>query len=219
PAAKSCAAAPPRNAIRTTALIINSLIIVCSPRGAKISDLLPPALFDHHPCRLQQRERDEANHRRDRHEQWIVHFPEEENCQRRHRDESGQPIADCDLSEQNAGAQDRSDRRAISALYEALDIRIASVTQQKRGGHQHEDEGREKDSDRRDERSPKTGDQIANKGRGDHHRAGADHSDRNSDEKLAQTEAAIPSQEPMLEEGYDHKATAEGERTSFEEEE
>src|SRR5215510_11041112 len=52
------------------------------------------------------------------------------------------------LSEQNAGAEDRSDRRAISALYEALDIGIASVTCQKRGGHQHEDEGREKDSDR-----------------------------------------------------------------------
>src|SRR5215813_10918954 len=59
---------------------------------------------------------------------------------------SQSPMAIC--SEQDAGAQDRSDRGAIGTPYEALDIGIASVTRQKRGGHQHEDEGREKDSDR-----------------------------------------------------------------------
>src|SRR5262249_44514429 len=104
------------------------------------------------------------------------------------------------------------------ALHEALDIGIASVTSEKRGGHQHEDEGREKDSDRRDERSPKAGDQVANEGRGDHHRAGADHPDRNSDQKLPRIEPAVFSHEPLLEEWHDHEAAAEGERASFEKE-
>src|SRR5262249_34619798 len=135
--------------------------------------------------------------------------------QRRRRDESGQPVADGDLSEQGAGAQDRSDRGAIGTLYEALDIGIASVTRQKRGGHQHEDEGREKDSNRRDERSPEAGDRVTNEGRGDHHGARADHPDRNRDEKLPRIEPAVFSHEPLLEEGHDHKATAERERAGL----
>jgi len=88
-----------------------------------------------------------------------------------------------------------------------------SVTRQKRGGHQHEDEGREKDSDRRDERSPEAGDRVANEGRSDHHRAGADHPYRNSDQKLARIEPAVFSHKPLL----DHEATAEGERAGLKE--
>src|SRR6516164_6136473 len=211
-------AATPRTAAPMTAPII-ILSGSCGPPSdacaiARIAD----ELFEHHPCRLQQRECDEANHGSHRYEQWIVHFPEEQNRQRRHRDESGQPVADGDLSEQDAGAQDRSDRGAIGTLYEALDIGIASVMREKRGGHQHEDEGWEKDSDRRDERSPKAGDQVANEGGGDHHRAGADHPDRNRDEELPRIEPAIFSHEPLLEEWHDHEAAAERERTGLEKE-
>jgi hypothetical protein len=59
--------------------------------------------FDHDPCRLQQWECDEADH--SRYDPRVIHVPPEQSCHRR-RDESSQPVADGDLSEQDAGAQD-----------------------------------------------------------------------------------------------------------------
>jgi hypothetical protein len=84
--------------------------------------------------------------------------------------------------------------------------------------HQNQDERRQEDADRRDHGTPEAGDQVTDEGRGDHHRAGADHADRHGDEELALVEPAILLHQPLLEERHDDQPAAESERAGLEEE-
>ena len=84
-------------------------------------------LFDHHPCRLQQRIGDQADHRRGGDQKRVVHFPAEQDRERSHADQRRQPVANGDAAEQDAGAEDGSDRGRIGAADKALDIRVRSV--------------------------------------------------------------------------------------------
>jgi hypothetical protein len=60
-----------------------------------------------------------------------------------------------------------------------------------RRGDQDEDERGEKNPDRRSELPQEAPDDIADKGRRDDNRAGADHIDRDGDEELALIEPAV----------------------------
>ena len=110
--------------------------------------LSPSFLFDHHPCRLEQWERDQADQSSCGDEQGIADLPSERNGKGRNTDSHGQPIADRYSPQQDAGAEDGPDRGRIGSLDETLNIRIATMPREHRCRHEHEKEGREEDSDR-----------------------------------------------------------------------
>ena len=66
----------------------------------------PSVLSDHHPCRLQQWEGDQADQSSCGDEQGIADLPSEQNSKGRNTDRHGQPIADRNSPEQDAGAED-----------------------------------------------------------------------------------------------------------------
>ena len=72
-------------------------------------------------------------------------------------DERGQPIADGDASEQEAGAKYGSDRRRIGAAHKALNIGVRSVAREDRRDGQDQNEGRKEDADGRNQGAPKAG--------------------------------------------------------------
>src|SRR6266699_1970761 len=74
------------------------------------------ALLHEDPFRLEQWERNERNDRRGGHEQGIADLPAEQDHEAPERDERGEPVADRNLSEQDAGTEDRADGRGVSAL-------------------------------------------------------------------------------------------------------
>ena len=161
----------------------------------------PSFLFHHHPCRLQQRERDQADQSSCRDEQGIADLPSEQNGKGSNTDSHGQPIADRDSPEQDAGAEDGPDRGRIGALDEALNIRIAAMPREHRRRHEHEKERREENSDRRDEGAPEACHQITDEGGGDDHRAGADHADCDRDQELPLVEPPVFLHEPLSRNG------------------
>src|SRR5579872_6403387 len=148
-------------------------------------------LLDHHPGWLQQRISYQADHRCGGDQQRIVDLPAEQHRERAEADQRGEPIADGDAAEQNAGAENGADRCRIGAVHKTLNVGIGAVSCQDRRRHQDKDEGRKENAEGGDERAPETGDQIADEGRGDHHRAGADHADRDRDQKLALIQPAV----------------------------
>jgi hypothetical protein len=76
------------------------------------------------PPTLEQRIGDEAIAAVAGNEERIVHFEAEQHRKRRHADQRGEPIADGDAAEQDAGAEDGTDRRRIGAADETLDVRV-----------------------------------------------------------------------------------------------
>ena len=65
---------------------------------------------------MHQRERDHSNHGGDRHQQGIADFPSEQHRQGHYDDQEGQPIPDRNASEENARAQDGTDRSGVAPL-------------------------------------------------------------------------------------------------------
>src|SRR5579859_1054429 len=175
-------------------------------------------LLDHHPGWLQQRISYQADHRGGGDQQRIVDLPAEQHRERAEADQRGEPIADGDAPEQDAGAENRSDGRRVGAAHETLDVRIGAVPCQDRRRPQDEDERRKENTDGRNQRAPETGEQITDEGRGDHHRAGTDHADRHRDQELPLIQPAVLLHQALLEERHDDKAAAKGERTGLEEE-
>jgi hypothetical protein len=80
--------------------------------------LSPGFLFDHHPCRQQQRERNQADQSSRGDEQRIADLPSDQNGKGRDTDRQGQPIADRNSPEQDAGAKDGSDGGRLGAFDE-----------------------------------------------------------------------------------------------------
>ncbi len=183
----------------------------CRPRIADNDAML----VNHHPGRLQHRKCDQADHRGCRDQERIADLPAEQNGERDHPDQGGQPVADRDASEQDTGAEDGSDRCRVRAFDESLDIGIAAMAGQQRRGDQHQQERRQENADGRDQGAPESRDQIADKGRGDHNGSGADHADRDGDQELALIEPAELLDQSLLEERHDHEAAAEGERAAL----
>src|SRR5260221_11478968 len=70
-----------------------------------------PDLVHHHPPRLQDRIRDQTDDRGRGDQERIAHLPAEQHGERDDADQRRQPVADRDLSKQDAGAQDRANRR------------------------------------------------------------------------------------------------------------
>src|ERR1700684_1277908 len=84
-------------------------------------------LMHHHPARLQDWIGEEADDRGRCDKKRVADLPAEQQRQGNDPDRCGQPIADRNASEQDARAQNRSDRGGIGALDEALHIGIAAV--------------------------------------------------------------------------------------------
>src|SRR5712691_6650438 len=118
-------------------------------------------LFHEYPFRLEQRERDEPDDRRRRHEQRIVDLPAEEDDEAHERHQRGEPVADGDLPQQDAGAEDGADGGGVGALDEALDVRVLTIAPQDGRDDEDEQERRQEDSDRRGHRSPEPVDERA----------------------------------------------------------
>src|SRR5437762_10628503 len=108
-------------------------------------------LFDEHPFGLEQRERDEPDDRCCGHEQGIADLPAEQNREAPERDERGEPVADRNLSEQDAGTEDRADSGGVGALDEALHVCVRSVSDEDRRHDQDQEKGWQEDADRRHE--------------------------------------------------------------------
>src|ERR1700730_4075655 len=130
------AAATPASTSRTTHKFFSTRSLLGSTSMGEA--LSPCFLFDHHPCRLQQRERDQADQSGSGDEQRIADPPSEQNGKGRDTDRHGQPIADRNLPEQDAGAEDGPDCGRIGAFDEALNIRIAAMPRQDWRCHKHE---------------------------------------------------------------------------------
>src|ERR1700688_1766336 len=92
-------------------------------------------LSDHHPCRLQQGIRDQANHRRHGNEKRVADLPTEENGERDKADEGREPVANGNATEQHAGSEYGPDRGCEGSPDEAFDVRVGAVAQQERGGY------------------------------------------------------------------------------------
>ena len=86
-----------------------------------------PRLPHHHPCRLKEREGDQADDRCGGDQHGVADLPAEQDAERRETNERRQPIADRDPAEQDACPENGSDRRRIGALYEALDVRVRAM--------------------------------------------------------------------------------------------
>ena len=111
-------------------------------------------LFDKHPGWLQKGIGYQTNDRSHRHQGRVIDLPTKQHAERREADQGGQPVAHGDPGEQDAGAEDRADRRRIGAPGEALHVRIAAATQQQRRRDQDVEKRRQEDADSRGERPP-----------------------------------------------------------------
>src|SRR5215470_16651042 len=175
-------------------------------------------LFDINPAGLQQREGDQTNHSGRCDEKRVADLEAEQDCEAAKSHEHGEPIADRDLAEQNARAEDRADGGGIGALYKSFDIRIGAMPDQDRSDNQDQQERRKKYTDGRDERAPEPGHEIAYKGGGDDDGTGTDHADRHRHQKLASVEPAGLLHQPFFEKGHYHETAAESEASGFEKE-
>src|SRR5215470_11737536 len=160
-------------------------------------------LFDINPAGLQQREGDQTNHSGRCDEKRVADLEAEQDCKAAKSHEYGEPIADRDLAEQNARAEDRADGGGIGALYKPFDIRIGAMPDQDRSDDQDQQERGQKYTDGRDERAPETGHEIADKGGRDDDRTGADHANRDCDKELASVEPTRLLHQPLFEKGHD----------------
>src|SRR5690242_943828 len=100
--------------------------------------LLSMDLLDHHPGRLQQWEGDKPNTGRNGKEQGIAHLPAEQDAERSDTDQGGQPIANGNAPEQNAGTQNGADGSAVGALDEPL--QVGTIAMASDNGCRDEDE-------------------------------------------------------------------------------
>src|SRR5215468_10452304 len=175
-------------------------------------------LFDIDPAGLQQREGDQTNDRGHSDKQRVADLETEQDREAANSHEYGKPIADRDLAEQNARAEDRADGGGIGALYKSFDTRIGAVPDQDGSDNQNQQERGEKYTYGRDERAPEPGDEIAYKGGGDDDGTGADHADRHRHQKLASVDPARLLHQPFFEKGHDDETAAESETSGFEKE-
>src|SRR5207245_9579579 len=108
-----------RRAARSTTVNSNLLLISESSLKCDSPSLEPtqalPLLYED-PRRFQDRKGDKAHDRRYGHEKGVDHFPAQEHEQADDRDEPREPVADRDLSEQDARPEYRPDRRRVSAI-------------------------------------------------------------------------------------------------------
>src|ERR1700722_1357514 len=204
---------PPRRRRRYLGLMAGRLGRPRKPRESVIG-----RLFYHPPCRLQNRIRNQSHDCGCRDQQGVAHFPAEENGERDNANQRRQPVANGDPAKQDAGAEDRADRRTIGAANKALHVRIFTVAREQRRRDQNENERREENADGRDQRAPEAGDEIADEGRSDDDRTGTYHSDRDRDEKLPFVEPSVLLDEPLLEKRHNHEAAAERERSGLKKE-
>src|ERR1700743_3113097 len=92
------------------------------PRDAGEGSGVCSLSLDEDPAGLQQRKGDEPDRRGAGHEQRVADLPAEQDDEPAERDEGGQPVADGDLAEEDAGAGNGADRRGVGALDEAFDV-------------------------------------------------------------------------------------------------
>src|SRR5262245_62946396 len=170
------------------------------------------------PAWLEQRVRDQPDHRGTSDEQGIADLPPEQHHETRERDQRCEPVADGDPAEQEAGTEDGADRRRVRALDESLHVRVRAIAHEYGGENENEQEGREKDSDRGGQGAPEARHQKAHERRRDDDRAGAHHAHGDGDEELALVQPTGLLDETLLEERDDHEPAAEGERAGLQEE-
>src|ERR1700722_331747 len=89
-------------------------------------------LANEHPGGLQQRESDQAEACGRSDQGGIIDLETKQQAQADDADRRRQPIADRDLTEQDGGPEDRSDRRGIGAFDKALHMRIVAVSPEQR---------------------------------------------------------------------------------------
>src|SRR2546422_7478783 len=154
-------------------------------RGELSAMHIRQALFDQYPARPHERKCYQSDARSDGDEDVGTQFPSRQRGETEQGDEDGQPVADGNPGEQHPGSQNRPDGRGVRPLYESLHIPILSVAAQRRRGNEDKYEGRQEDSGGRDDRTPKSRDQIANKRCGDEDRTGTQHADGYGNQKSA----------------------------------
>src|SRR5712675_2124396 len=97
--AKPTRAASPRTvapAVISNIFLRVMLISICELTSPEFSF---SRLVDvHHPGRLQQRERDQANDCRRGNQKWVADFPAEQNRERNHPDQDREPVSDRDAA-------------------------------------------------------------------------------------------------------------------------
>src|SRR2546427_3837024 len=183
-----------------------------------VRSLMRDLLFHEDPCRVEEREGDQPNDCRHSDQHRVVDLPPEVHHQAPQRHERREPVADGDPRQQDTGTKDRADGSGVGAPDEALYVLIGPVSDEDGRDDQDEQERRQEDADRRDDRTPEAGDEIADERRRDDDGSGADHAHGDGDEKLAFSEPARLLHEALLEERNDHEPTAERERPRLEEE-
>src|SRR6266850_6406278 len=185
------------------------------------------SLLHEYPFGFEQWERDQADDRRGGHEQRIADLPAEQDHEAPERDERGEPVADRDLPEQDAGPEDRADRGGVGALDEPLHMGVRPISHEDRRHDQDQQKGWQENADRRHEGAPEaleegpvetSSDEVADEGRGDHDGSGTDHAHRDGDEEFPLAEPARLLHEALLKERHDDEPAAEGEGAGLQEE-
>src|SRR5437867_6650782 len=112
------------------------------------------SLLHEYPFGFEQWERDQADDRRGGHEQRIADLPAEQDHEAPECDERGEPVADRDLPEQDAGPEDRADRGGVGALDESLHKGVRPRWHEDRRHDQDQQKGWQENADRRHEGAP-----------------------------------------------------------------
>src|SRR3989442_9384606 len=156
--AACCAATPPTrrapDRIRTppaTMLLKYCRLIVFSPHTGWWQTIAWSSLFHKDPCRLQEREGDQANDRRHRDQGRIIDVPAEQHHQTEQRHQHGEPVANGNLPQQHTRPQDRPNSRRVSAFHKPLYVAIGAVADQDRRDDERKEKGWQEDAHRRHE--------------------------------------------------------------------
>src|SRR5262249_56721308 len=100
----------------------------------------------------EKRAGDEADEGGAGHAQRIATLPAEEDDEAADCNEGREPVADRDLSQEDAGTEYRADGGGVGALDESLDIRVLTVTHHDRRNDEDEQERWQEDADGRRQR-------------------------------------------------------------------
>src|SRR6516165_7039980 len=110
-------------------------------------------LFDIDPAGLQQREGNQTNHSRRCDEQRVADLEAEQDRETAESHEHSEPIADRDLAQQNACAEDRTNGSGIGAFYKSFDNWVGAVPDQDRSDDEDQQERGQKYTDSRNQRA------------------------------------------------------------------